>query len=186
MRKIVYSMSISLDGFIEAPNRDISWHKVDAELHQHFNDQLSTMSTFMDGRVTHQLMAEFWPTADADPAASPTMAEFAGIWRNKPKIVFSRTLAEAGWNTTIMRDVVVDEIMALKDQPGGDLSLGGAELATTFRRLGLIDEYRVYVHPVVIGRGKPMFLPVDATDDLRLVDTHTFGNGVVMLHHTRA
>lgn len=185
MRKIVYSMSMSLDGFIEAPNRDIGWHRVDAELHQHFNDQLATMSMFLNGRVTHELMAEFWPTADADPAATPTMAEFAAIWRDKPKIVFSRTLADAGWHTTIMRDVVVDEIMALKDQPGGDLALGGAELATTFRALGLVDEYRVYVHPVVIGTGKPMFLPVAAADDLRLVDTHTFGNGVVLLHHAR-
>lgn len=185
MRRIVYSMSVSLDGFIEAPDRDISWHRVDAELHQHFNDDLAGMSMFLNGRVTHQLMAEFWPTADADPDCPPTMAEFAAIWREKPKIVFSRTLTEAGWHTTIMRDVVVDEIMALKDQPGGDLALGGAELAATFRRLGLIDEYRVYVHPVLIGRGKPMFLPEDASSELRLVDTRTFGNGVVMLHHAR-
>lgn len=186
MRKVIFSMSISLDGFIEAPNRDIGWHRVDEELHQHFNDTLATMSMFLDGRVTHELMVEHWPSADADPDASPATAEFAGIWRDKPKIVFSRTLLRADWNTTIMRDVAADEIMALKDQPGGDLSLGGAELATAFRQLDLIDEYRIYVHPVLIGRGKPMFLPVAATSDLRLVDTHTFGNGVVLLHHARA
>jgi dihydrofolate reductase len=186
VRKISYGMSVSLDGFMEGPDRDISWHRVDAELHQHFNDRLSTASMFLSGRVTHQLMADFWPTADQDPDCPPTMAEFAGIWRDKPKIVFSHTLTEAGWHTTIMRDVVVDEIMALKDQPGGELSLGGAELAATFRQLDLIDEYLVYVHPVLIGQGKPMFLPGAGMANLRLVDTHTFGNGVVLLHHARS
>jgi dihydrofolate reductase len=185
LRKVIYSMSMSLDGFIEAPNRDIGWHRVDEALHQHFNDTLAPIGMFLDGRVTHELMAGYWPTADTDPAASPATREFAGIWRDKPKIVFSRTLTEADWHTTIRREVDADEIRALRDQPGGDLALGGAELATTFRQLDLIDEYRVYVHPVLIGRGKPMFLPVTAPSDLRLVGTHAFGNGVVLLHHAR-
>jgi dihydrofolate reductase len=186
MRRIIFSMSISLDGFIESPDRDIGWHRVDEELHQHFNDTLAPLSMFLNGRVTHELMAQHWPTADADPSASPATAEYAAIWRDKPKIVFSRTLTSADWHTTIMGDVVVDEIMALKDQPGGDLGLGGAGLAATFRQLDLIDEYRTYVHPVLIGAGRPMFTPVAATNDLRLVDTRTFGNGVVLLHHARA
>ncbi|MYS81350.1 dihydrofolate reductase family protein [Embleya scabrispora] len=183
MRKIVFSMSVSLDGFMEGPHHDIGWHRVDEELHLHFNEWLGTMGAFLSGRVTHQLMADFWPTADADPASTPAMVEFAGIWRDMPKIVFSRTLERADWNTTIKRDVVVEEIRALQAEPGGDLVLGGADLAATFRRLDLIDEYRVYVHPVLIGRGRPMFRPTDGMTDLRLAETRAFGNGVVLLRY---
>jgi dihydrofolate reductase len=185
MRKIVLMMSVSLDGFIEGPNREIDWHLVDDELHRHFNDEARAMGAFLDGRVTHELMAEFWPTADADPSSTGPMVEFAGIWRDKPKFVFSRTLEHADWNTTIVRDVVVEEIMALKAQPGGDLGLGGADLAATFMKHDLIDEYRIYVHPILIGRGKPLFQPSDATVNLRLAETRTFGNGVVLLRYER-
>ncbi|WP_328732933.1 dihydrofolate reductase family protein [Streptomyces caniferus] len=186
MRKIILSMSVSLDGFIERPDRRIDWHLVDDELHRYFNEHLKGMGAFLSGRVTHELMAEFWPTADADPANAGPMAEFAGIWRDTPKIVFSRTLERADWNTTIMRDIVPEEIMALKAQPGGDLVLSGADLAAAFMAHDLIDEYRVYVHPVLIGRGKPLFPTTDATTALRLAGTRTFGNGVVLLHYRRA
>ncbi|MEU5018927.1 dihydrofolate reductase family protein [Streptomyces angustmyceticus] len=186
MRKIVLSMSVSLDGFIEGPDREIDWHQVDDELHQYFNDHLKTMGAFLSGRVTHELMAGFWPTADADPSLSGPMAEFAGIWREMPKIVFSRTLERADGNTRVMRDVVPEEIMALKAQPGGDMALGGAGLAAAFMAHDLIDEYRVHVHPVLIGRGKPLFPATDARTPLRLAGTRSFGNGVVLLHYRRA
>jgi dihydrofolate reductase len=182
-RKIVLGMSVSLDGFIEGPKREIDWHLVDEELHAYFNAQLSTKGAFLNGRVTHELMAGFWPTADEDPASSPPMVEFARIWRDTPKIVYSRTLTRADWNTTIVREVVVEEVRALKAQPGGDLALGGADLAATFMRHDLIDEYLIYVHPVVIGAGKPLFQ--GATMDLRLVENRTFGNGVVLLRYER-
>jgi len=185
MRKIILMMSVSLDGFFEGPERQLDWHLVDDELHSHFNEQLSAMGAFLDGRVTYQLMAGFWPTADADPSSTGPMVEFARIWRDMPKIVFSRTLDRADWNTTIVRDVVVEEILALKAQPGGDLALGGADLAAAFRQHDLIDEYRLYVHPVLIGRGKPLFAASDATTSLRLAETRTFGNGVVLLRYQR-
>jgi dihydrofolate reductase len=185
VRKIVVSMSVSLDGYMEGPDRDIGWHLVDEELHDHFNEWLAGMGAFLEGRVTYELMAGFWPTADADPASTRPMVEFARIWRDMPKIVYSRTLEHADWNTTIVRDVVVDEVLALKAEPGGDLVLGGADLAATFRKHDLIDEYRIYVHPVLIGAGKPLFAPSDARTDLRLVDTRVFGNGVVLLHYER-
>jgi dihydrofolate reductase len=105
MRKIILMMSISLDGFIEGPERQIDWHLIDDELHSHVNELLAAMGAFLSGRVTYELMAGFWPTADADPSSTGPMAEFAGIWRDMPKIVFSRTMERAGWNTTIMRDV---------------------------------------------------------------------------------
>jgi dihydrofolate reductase len=179
-------MSVSLDGFIEGPDRELDWHMVDDELHRHFNKQLSSMGAFLDGRVTYQLMAGFWPTADADPASSAPVVEFARIWRDMPKIVFSTTLERVDWNTTVRRDVSAEEILELKGQPGGDMMLGGADLAAAFMRLDLIDEYRLYVHPIVIGQGKRMFQPAAARTKLRLAETRTFGNGVVLLRYQRS
>jgi dihydrofolate reductase len=185
MRKIVVHMSVSLDGFFEGPDHDLGWHRVDEELHTYFNEQIGRMSAFLDGRVTYEGMAEFWPTADSDPESTGPMVEFARIWRDMPKTVYSRTLQDAGWNTTIVRDVVPAEVRDLAARARGDLALGGAELAATFRRLDLIDEYRLYVHPVVLGRGRPLFPPSDTRSDLRLTGTRTFGNGVVLLHYRR-
>ncbi len=185
MRKIVLMMSVSLDGFIEGPAQELDWHLIDDELHSHFNAFLSEMGVFLSGRVTHELMAAFWPTADEDPSSPPPMVEFAAIWRDMPKIVYSTTLDTSEWNTTVVRDVVPDEVNALKAQSGGDLALGGADLAATFMRHDLIDEYRIYVHPVVIGQGKPLFQPSAPKTDLRLVETNAFGNGVVLLRYER-
>ena len=185
MRKVILMMSVSLDGFIEGPDHDLGWHMVDDELHSHFNEQLRGMGAFLDGRVTYELMAGFWPTADADPSSTGPMVEFAAIWRDMPKFVFSRTMEGAGWNTTVVRDVVPEEIEALKARPGGDMVLGGADLAASFMRHDLIDEYRLYVHPVVIGRGKPLFPPGAAKVVLGLAETRTFGNGVVLLRYER-
>jgi dihydrofolate reductase len=186
MRKIVWMMSVSLDGFFEGPDGALDWHMVDDELHRHFNEQLGAMGAFLDGRVTYQLMAGYWPAADADPASSEPEAEFARIWREMPKIVYSRTLERAHWNTTVVPEVVAEEVRQLKAKPGGDLALGGADLAATFMRLDLIDEFRLYVHPVVIGRGKPLFRQGGARVELRLAETRRFGNGVVLLRYERA
>ncbi len=185
MRKIIWTISVSVDGYMEGPNREIDWHMVDDELHGHFNGWLARAGGFLEGRVTYELMAQFWPTADQDPAATPTVVEFAQIWRDMPKVVYSRTLERADWNATVARDVVPAEVLALKAQPGGDLVLGGSDLAAEFARHDLIDEYRLYVHPMVIGRGTPMLRPSDARVPLRLIETHTFGNGVVMLRYER-
>ena len=178
-------MSVSVDGYMAGPNGELDWHMVDEELHSHFNEFLGRAGMFLDGRVTYELMADFWPTADTDPASSQVMAEFARIWREMPKLVYSRTLAHADWNTSIVREVVPTDVIALKQASGGDLILGGADIATAFRRHDLIDEYRCYVHPVVVGRGKAMFLPSDEMLALQLAGTHTFGNGVVMLRYAR-
>ena len=185
MRKIIWMMSVSVDGYMEGPNREIDWHMVDDELHRDFNGWLAGAGGFLEGRVTYELMAQFWPTADQVPTAPPAVVEFARIWRDMPKVVYSRTLDRADWNATVVHDVVPAEVLALKAQPGGDLVLGGAELGAEFARHDLIDEYRVYVHPVVIGRGRPMLRPSDAKVPLQLIETHTFGNGVVMLRYER-
>jgi dihydrofolate reductase len=179
-------MSVSLDGYMEGPNRELDWHLVDDELHNHFNELLGAMGAFLHGRVSYELMAGYWPTADADPSSTKPVKEFACIWRDMPKIVFSKTLEQAEWNATIARDVVVEEIQELKARPGGDLVLGGADLAVSFMQHDLIDEYRLYLHPVVIGRGNPMFHPSDTKLDITLAETRAFGNGVVLLRYERS
>jgi dihydrofolate reductase len=185
LRKLIFMMSVSLDGYIEGPDGELDWHLVDEELHTHFNEELGAAGAFLDGRVMHELMAAFWPTADADPNSTPAMVEYARIWRDMPKIVYSRTLERADWNATVVREVVPDEVRALKAQPGGDLMLGGANLAATFMEHDLIDEYRLYVHPVVIGRGTPLFPISDRKVELRLAESRAFGNGVVLLRYQR-
>ena len=176
-------VSVSLDGFHEGPDGDLGWHLVDEELHEHFNTELAGMSAFLDGRVSYELMAGYWPTADEDPANDPAAAAFAKIWRDMPKVVYSRTLKEAGWNSTIVREVVPEEVRAMADAAPGDLALGGARLAAAFRRHGLVDEYRLYVVPVVLGVGTPLFDPAEGPVRLALAGTRTFGNGVVLLRY---
>ncbi len=183
MRKLLFMMGVSLDGYFEGPNREIDWHRVDEELHEYLNDELRTMGVFLEGRVTYELMEEYWPTADQDPSAEPAIVDFAGIWRSIPKIVFSRTLEHAGENAVVVREVDPAEIAELKAQPGGDLMLGGADVARTFLRLGLIDELRIYVHPIILGRGRPLFEPSDHDVALELVEHRAFGNGVVLLRY---
>ncbi|MEV6975824.1 dihydrofolate reductase family protein [Kitasatospora sp. NPDC093806] len=186
MPKIVLFCSVSLDGHFEGVDRDISWSRVDEEVHRHFNAELDRLGGFVSGRVTHELMADYWPTAESDPDATPAMLEFARIWRDKPKTVFSRTLRRADWNTTVVSEVTPETVAALKAGAAGDLSLSGGELAAAFRALDLIDEYRIYVHPVLLGRGRQLFPVTDTPADLELLDTRRFTNGVVLLHYARA
>ena len=185
MKKVVLFMSVSVDGFIAGPDGDLGWHRVDEEVHEHFNEVLSGMSAFLDGRVTWELMAGFWPTADADPDAPAPIADFARIWREMPKVVYSRTLPSAGWNTAIRREVSAPEIRSMCAEPGGDLALGGADLASTFLAQDLVDELRLYVHPTLVGRGKRLFAS-DLVRDLALVESRAFGNGVVLLRYSRS
>src|SRR5216683_7028010 len=157
MRKVILFVQVSLDGFFEGPRKEIDWHMVDDELHAHVIEELKAMGAFLNGRVTYELMAGFWPTADADPGSTPPVKEFARIWRDMPKAVYSKTLTSAGWNTTIARDVVRGEVEELKLRARGDLVVGGGDLAAAFMGQDLIDEYRIYVHPIQIGEGKRLF-----------------------------
>ena len=184
MRKIMLMSSVSLDGFFEGPDRDISWHLVNEELLRYLNEQFRAMGAFMYGRVTYELMADIWPTADRNADLPPPLVEFARIWRDMPKFLFSRTLTQAGWNTTVIHDVVPEQIAELKTQPGGDIVLSGVNLASTFMRHGLIDEYQILIHPVVLGQGRPLFEVPDVRMNLKLEGTRTFGNGVVSLRYS--
>ena len=186
MRNVILNMSVSLDGYMEGPGHDISWHRVDEEVHRHVNGYLAATGAFLCGRRSYALMEEFWPTADQDPGAPESMREFAPVWRDTPKIVYSRTLDEVGPNATLVREVVPEEVRALKARGGGPLIVGGATLAASFLRHGLVDEFHIYVHPVVLGRGTRLFPELDSRTGLTLVDTRVFSNGVVLLHHRTA
>jgi len=186
MSKIIYSMGVSLDGFIEGPNRELDWSTPDEELHRFWNDQARETGAFLYGRRLYELMAGFWPTADTDPSAPDYVVEFARIWSDTPKIVFSTTLEKVDWNSRLVRDNIAEEVTKLKAQPGKDMDVGGPTLASSLMRLDLIDEYRPVVHPVVLGGGTPFFPALDNTIKLRLVETRTFGSGVVYLRYERS
>jgi dihydrofolate reductase len=185
MRKVILFVQVSLDGFFEGPKKELDWNMVDDELHAHILEELRPMGAFLSGRITYELMAGYWPAADADPESTPFVKEFAPIWREMPKVVYSKTLTSAGWNTTIARDVVPGEVEELKRGARGDLVVGGGDLGAAFMAQDLIDEYRIYVHPIRIGEGKRLFPPSTAKVLLRLAGTRTFGNGVVLLRYER-
>ena len=185
MRKVIYSMGMSLDGFIEGPNRELDWSTPDEELHRFWNDQLREIGTSLYGRRLYELMADFWPTADTDPSAPEYVVEFARIWRDMPKVVFSTTLEKVDWNSRLVRGNIAEEVAKLRLQPGKEMSVGGPTLASSFMRLGLIDEYRLVVHPVVLGGGTPFFPELDEKIGLQLVETRTFGSGAVYLRYRR-
>ena len=186
MARVIYSMSVSLDGFMETPSHDLDWAIMDEELHRYFNDEAREQGAFLYGRRLYELMAGYWPTADQDPSIPAYMAEFVRIWRDKPKIVCSRTLDRVAWNSRLVRGDAGEEIARLRAQPGADLSIGGANLASAAIRLGLVDEYQFIVHPVILGAGTRFLPPLDARISLRLVETRTFGSGVVLLRYQPA
>lgn len=183
MGKIVVFAGMSLDGMFEGVDGDISWHRVDESLHDHFNEVLFAAGAVMGGRVNHQMMNDFWPTADDDPDAPPPIREFAAFWRGVKKYVVSRTLPDTTeWNTTVLRGLDPVEVRAIADALDGDLILGGGQLIESARHIDLIDEWRVYVHPVVVGAGRHLFLDGPGVD-LELVETRAFPNGVVLTRY---
>ncbi len=184
MRKVIYSTMVSLDGFVEDQQRGLDWVRIDAELHSYINEQHHTIDTFLFGRRMYEVM-RYWDAAEQDTSNPEYILEFARLWKTIHKIVYSQTLENVGVNAQLSRANIVDEIARLKEQPGRDLSVGGATLATTVSREGLIDEYQLFVQPVVLGGGMPMLQPVDRPIKLQLVDTHSFKSGVIMLRYRR-
>ena len=154
MRKVIFFNLISLDGYFEGPDRDINWHHVDEEFNEFAIQQTGEFGALLFGRVTYELMAGYWPTE----AANRDDPEIARLMNSLPKIVFSNTLDNAEWeNTKLVRDNIVEEVTKLKEQPGKDIAIfGSSDLAVTFIDLGLIDEFRIMINPVVLGGGKPI------------------------------
>ena len=183
MGRLIYSLSVSLDGFVNTPDGSLEWVRVDEELHRVFNDEARAVSAFLYGRRMYELMTGYWPTAETDPTATPAEIDFARIWRDMPKVVFSRTLERVEWNGRLVRDDVVGEVARLKMEPGFDMGVGGPTAASSLIRAGLVDEYRLYVQPVVLGAGTPFFPPEVDRIDLRQVETRTFDSGVVLIRY---
>lgn len=180
-------MQMSLDGYIEGPRGEFDWPIVEDELHQYFNDQLRTTDTFLYGRRVYEMMAWFWPTVEDNPDASPRHGDYARIWKPMPKLAFSNTLENAEWNTRIVRSAdLVAEVSALKEQPETQhILFGGAAIAATFQQHDLIDEYRLFVHPVILGGGKRLFAENEQRANLTLVGSRTYDPGVLHLHYRR-
>ncbi len=186
MRKLIYFTMMSLDGYIARPNGDLDWQTMDEELHKFVNAQQREFGAYLHGRRIYEMMAAAWPPLETDPSAPDYMAEFSRIWKTTPKIVFSKTLDHVEWNSRLVRDNVAEEVKRLKAEPGGDLEVGGADLAGTLIQLGLVDEYRLYFSPVVLGTGIRPFRAEQETIKLKLMETQTFKSGVVYLRYERA
>ncbi|MDX6707094.1 MAG: hypothetical protein QOD83_1066 [Solirubrobacteraceae bacterium] len=184
MRKVIYSLGVSLDGFIAGPKGEIDWSPPDEERHRFHNQQTRELGAHLCGRRLYEAMV-YWETADENPSAAEHELEFARIWKDLPKIVFSKTLEKVEGNARLVRDGVAEEIAKLKQQPGKDVAVAGAGLASTVIKLGLVDEYRLFVNPVILGGGTPYFPPLEERIDLELVETQTFSSRVVYLRYRR-
>jgi dihydrofolate reductase len=184
MRKVIFSMGASLDGFIAGPDGEIDWSAPDEELHRFHNQQMREIGAHLCGRGLYETMV-YWETADQNPSAAEYELEFARIWKDLPKIVFSQSLEKVEGNARLVRDGVAEEVAKLKEQPGNDLAVGGAGLASSLTKLGLIDEYRLFVSPVVLGGGTPYFPALDDRINLELVETRTFNSRVVYVRYRR-
>jgi dihydrofolate reductase len=181
MGKLVYSMNVSLDGYIDTVDHSLDWVRIDEELHTWFNEEARATDACLYGRRLYEVMTAYWPTADSDPAATEVMLDFARIWAETPKIVFSSTIEKVDWNSRLVRGDPVDALARLRDEFQGELSVAGPTLASAFIERRLIDEYRLVVHPVILGAGTPFFPDIATPIDLELIETRRFASGAILL-----
>jgi dihydrofolate reductase len=181
MRKVILSNLVTLDGFFAGPNGELDWFIVDEEFNEYANDLLGKIDAILFGRVTYQLMADYWPS----PSATRDDPIIADKMNNLPKIVFSKTLQKVEWNNSrLVKENIAKEIMKLKQQPGMDMVIfGSGSIVSNFMQLGLIDEYRIIVNPVVLGNGKPLFKGINDKHNLKLLKTKVLGSGAVILYY---
>jgi dihydrofolate reductase len=179
MRKLLVFNLITLDGYFEGPDHDISWHMVDDEFNEMSISQLHTVDTIIFGRTTYEMMASYWPTNEAihdDPIV-------AGLMNSTPKVVFSNTLKKADWkNTRLVNGDAAAEIIKMKQLPGKDLIIfGSGKLTVSLTNAGLIDQYGIIICPVILGQGKALFQGVNPDTKLKLISSRKFNNGNVLL-----
>lgn len=186
MRNVIYPLAVSLDGYIEATDGTLDWGVVDDEVFQHYIEREALFGTHVYGRRLYEDMNAFWPTADENPEAPASIVAFARIWKAIPTVVFSRTLTQVAGNARLASGSLADEVKQLKAQDGLDIVVGGAELAAGCLALGLVDELRLYIQPIILGGGKPMFRPMPNRTKFQLVETRTFRAGAVMLRYLKA
>jgi dihydrofolate reductase len=180
VRKLIYSMTVSLDGFIAGPRGEIDWSAPDEELHRFHQRQAAELGAHLCGRRLYQTMS-VWDTDEGIRALPEYAREFAPTWRSVPKIVFSTTLEEVGPNARLAREGLAEEVLRLKQEPGKDLAVGGAGLAAGLIERGLVDEFGLFVSPVLLGGGTPFFPRLAERVELELLETRTFGSRVVYL-----
>lgn len=182
MRKLIAAINMTLDAFC-----DHTAITADEEIHQHYSDLLSNAGILLYGRITYQLMESYWPAVLKNPTGIKSMDEFATAIDNIPKIVFSNTLKTVEWKTAKLanRDIK-DEVLELKQQAGKDILAGSPSLITTLTQLELIDEYQLCVHPVILGKGLPLFKKINDRINLQLLKTKIFGSGAVTLYYEPA
>jgi dihydrofolate reductase len=186
MRKLVLFMHVSLDGFAADANSGLEFLSYDGELAQWADAVVKTVGAPVYGRVTYQLMEGYWPTVLTKPDADKHSLEHAKWVENIPKIVFSRTLNEVTWNNTrLIKDNIAEEITKLKQEPGKDLAIFGSPgLSATFMKLGLIDEYQLTIHPIILGSGLSVFRNNTTGSKLKLLESKTLKSGVITAHYS--
>ena len=187
MSKIITTTWITLDGFIAGPNEEMDWigEIYDEAMGKYEDDLVSSADTLLLGRVTYQSFAGSWPHVPDNPTASEGEKEYARKVNAMRKIVFSRTLEKVEWNnSTLVKEVVPEDIAQLKREPGRDMLIyGSASLVRTLTNFGLIDEYQLLVHPIILGSGKPLFQDIKDRAKLKLVNTKTHPSGVIVLSY---
>jgi len=183
MRKLIFGMNASLDGYVAAAGDDLGWSVPSDELFQWWSDRVGATELALYGRKLWETMRAHWPTADQQPGVTPAHIEFARRWRNMPKVVFSSTARVVDWNARLVTGDAVTEITRLKADDGGPMDIGGATLAAAAMRAGLIDEYVIVTHPVLVGGGTPFFTALDDRVNLKLVETRTFPAGVLLARY---
>jgi dihydrofolate reductase len=185
MRKLIAAINMTLDGFC-----DHTAGIADDELHEHYNQLLSTADTIIWGRTTYQLMESYWPAIVNNPTGNKPEDEFAVLIDNISKIVYSRTLKNVEWeNTKLKKEVVKEEVLELKQSRNGgnkNILVGSPSLIVALSQLDLIDEYRICVHPIVLGSGLPLFKNLKDRVNLKLLKTKTFGSGAIALYYEPA
>jgi len=179
MRKIIAAINMTLDGFC-----DHTAGIADDELHHHYSELINSAGTLLYGRITYQLMESYWPAVVKNPTGNKALDEFAVTIDKVPKIVFSHTLKNLNWESAKLanRDIE-DEVMELRQQPGKDILAGSPSLIVALTQLNLIDEYQLCVHPVLIGKGLPLFKNINEKIILKLTKTKTFGSGAIVLYY---
>lgn len=185
MRKLVLFMHLSLDGFAADPDRGLRFLSYDMELQEYADEVIKTVGSPLYGRTTYQLMESYWPAFLKDPKAEGHDLEHAQWVEKVPKIVFSKTLKDVTWNNTrLIKENIAEEIKKLKEQPGKDLVIFGSPgLATSLMNLGLIDEYQLTIHPVILGKGISVFTDNSTKRPLKLLNSKTLTSGVLALHY---
>ena len=185
MRKIISFMHISLDGFVAGPNGEMDWIKVDEEIFDHVGKRISEGDTALYGRVTYQMMEGYWPTAADQPNASKHDVEHSKWYAKVHKVVLSKTMSEVGLsNTKIISDKLVHNINELKQGEGADILLFGSPTAThSLQQQNLIDGYWLFVNPIILGQGIPLFVDIKDKIKLNLLTTQQFACGVTELNY---